>query len=169
VQASENERDLSLKAELFVARTGAPAAVFNTYRTGPGRLRNAARGIVDQCTAALPFRSRLVIRKQARGLISKGRADGVKEDAVYDVVKKGRAQTANEGIALIYAPEDLTGTITITSVDDEIAVGTLARRGFFDRIEPGDEIILAAEQDGKTPAAEIAANPELRALLRTLR
>jgi tetratricopeptide (TPR) repeat protein len=168
VSAAESERDISLKGELFVGRTGAPALTFATFRTGLDRLRNSSRGIVDQLSAALPFRARLIMRKQGQALIDKGRADGVKAEAVYDVVKKGRPQTANEGIALLYTADDLVGKITITAADEEIASGALARNGFFDRIEVGDEVILRAEKDDKTPP-ETAVNPELRSLLRTLR
>jgi hypothetical protein len=168
VSTTESERDIAFKSELFVARTGASAGIFSTYRTGLDRLRNASRGIVDQLAAALPFRAKLVMRKQGRGRGGKGRVDGVKAGDVYDVVKKGRSQIANEGIALLYTADDLAGKITIDSVDEEVAAGTLARSGFFDRIEPGDEIIMQVEKDSKTPA-ETAANPELRALLRTLR
>ena len=168
VSVVENERDISLKAELFVARTGAKAGVFHTFRTGQDRLRGAARGIADQLGAALPFRGRLVTRRQAQALIDKGRADGVKNGDVYEVVKKGRPQIANEGIGLVYAADDLVGKITIENADEEVAAGSLARSGFFDRIEAGDEIILQTEKDGKTPP-ESAANPELRSLLRTLR
>jgi hypothetical protein len=108
------------------------------------------------------------MRKQGQALIDKGKVDGVKAEAVYDVVKKGRPQIANEGIALLYTTDDLVGKLTITAADEEIAVGALARNGFFDRIEAGDEIILQAEKDDKTPP-ETAVNPELRSLLRTLR
>ena len=168
ITAMENERDISLKGELFVGRTGAAAGSFYTYRTGIDRLRNASRGIADQTGAALPLRGKLVIRRQAQGLIDKGKVDGVKKDAVYDVVKKGRPQLAHEGIGLIYADADIVGKITIDTVDEEVASGILARNGFFDRIEAGDEVILRASGDVKIPP-EIAANPELRALLRTLR
>jgi tetratricopeptide (TPR) repeat protein len=170
VSAAENERDISLKGELFTARTGAQAGVFSTYRTGPDRLRNSGRGIVDQLAAALPFRAKLVMRKQAQGLVDKGKVDGVKAGDVYDVVKKGRPQIANEGIALLYGADDLAGKITITAVDEEVAAGTLSRNGFFDLIEAGDEIILQAEKTGGAPSGETtAANPELRSLLRALR
>jgi len=167
VSVTENERDISIKAETFVGRTGSPAGVFNTYRTGVDRLRDASRGIVTQLSASLPIRGRLLIRKQGQALINKGKADGIQQDAVYDVIKKGRPQTANEGIALIYSSDELVGKLTITNVDEEIAVGSLARNGFFDRIEPGDEVILQATKTDKP--VESAANPELRALLRTLR
>ena len=168
ISVTENERDIAIKGELFVGRTGSPAGTFYTYRTGTDRLRAASRGIVDQLSASLPLRGRLLIRRQGQALINKGKADGVAADAVYDVVKKGRPQIANEGIALIYSADELVGKITIDNVDEEIASGTLARNGFFDRIEAGDEIIFQPENK-KKPAVESAANPELRALLRTLR
>ncbi|GHV75098.1 hypothetical protein AGMMS49940_24000 [Spirochaetia bacterium] len=65
VTVSENGRDLSLKGELFVGRTGSPAAAFSAYRTGDDRLRNASRGLVDQLSAALPFRAELVQRRSS--------------------------------------------------------------------------------------------------------
>jgi hypothetical protein len=107
------------------------------------------------------------MRRQGQALINKGKADNVKEEAVYDVVKKGKPQIANDGIALLYNTDELVGKLTITNLDEEIAVGNLTRVGFFDRIEVGDEVVLQAEKTGRQ--TETAANPELRALLRTLR
>jgi len=167
VSVSEDERDISVKAELFTGRTGAPAGAFYAYRTGLDRLRNASRGIIDQLSSSLPFRAKLVMRKQAQGLIDKGRADGIKEGQVFDVVKKGQAQILNEGVGLAYTNSDLTGKLTIENVDEEVASGKLARNGFFDRIEAGDEVILQAQP--ASPPRETAINPELRSLLRTLR
>ena len=168
VSASENERDVSLRAELFVARTGAPAGTFHAFRTGADRLRNASRGITDRLGASLPFRAQLVQRRQSEGLIDRGRADGVRVGDVFNVVQRGRSQVASQGIGLFYAAEYLVGTIVIENVDEEVASGRLVRSGFFDRIEAGDEIIFQPSGGLRTPP-EIAANPELRALLRTLR
>jgi tetratricopeptide (TPR) repeat protein len=169
VSVSENERDLSLKGELFVARTGSPAGVFSIYRTGQDRLRDAARGIVEQFSAALPFRGELAARRQSQGLIDKGRVDGVKNGDVYDVVKKGGPLVHNEGIGLSYTADELLGTITIADAGEEVASGALTRNGFFDRVSLGDEIILRAGEEKTAPPAETGVNPELQALLRTLR
>jgi hypothetical protein len=109
----------------------------------------------------------MLIRRQGQALINKGKADGLREETVYDVVKRGRPQIAHEGISLVYSEDELVGRFTVVSIDEEIAIGTLERVGFFDRIEPGDEIVLQSEKTGA--AAETAANPELRALLRSLR
>jgi tetratricopeptide (TPR) repeat protein len=169
ISLSENERDLSLKGELFVGRTGSPAAVFSAYRTGADRLRNASRGIADQLHRTLPFRGELLRYKQGQGLIDKGRADGVTLEGAYDVVKKGQTLVLHEGIGLAYSPDDVVGTLTITAADEEVAAGTVTRNGFFDRITPGDEIILHIQKDEKLPGSEPIADPELRTLLRTLR
>jgi hypothetical protein len=168
ISVNENERDLSLKGELFVGRTGSPARTFNAFRTGPDRLRNTGRNIVDQLGAALPFRSELALRRAGQGLINKGRADGVKNGNVYDIVKKGRVSIKNDGIGLLYTPGDIVGTITVSETDEEVAAGSLTRNGFYDRIEPGDEVILQKEQTAPAPSPP-AADPELRALLRLLR
>jgi tetratricopeptide (TPR) repeat protein len=167
VSASENERDISVRGELFVGRTGSSAGVFTVYRTGGDRLRNAVRGIVDQFAASLPFRAELIARRQTQGLVDKGRTDGIKAGDVYDVVKKGRALVLNEGIGLSYTPDDLVGKLTVESADEEVASGVLVRNGFFDRIGPGDEIVFQSEKS--PPPPETGTNPELRALLRTLR
>jgi len=165
---AENERDLSLKGELFVGRTGSPAATFSTYRTGPDRLRNAGRSIIEQMSAALPFRGELAARKAGQGLVDKGRADGVKNGNVYDIVKKGRISIKNDGIGLVYTEGDIVGTITVSEADEECSAGNLTRGGFYDRIEPGDEI-LQKEQSAPAASTQGAADPELRALLRALR
>jgi tetratricopeptide (TPR) repeat protein len=169
ISVSENERDLSLKGELFVGRTGSPAGTFYAYRTGGDRLRNAARNLTDQLSAALPFRGELIQRRASQGLIDKGRLDGVEGGALYEVVKKGRARILNEGIGLSYTAEDVVGTLLIGTADEEVSSGTLSRNGFFDRIEIGDEIILGKGNNGGPPAAEPTIDPELQSLLRTLR
>jgi hypothetical protein len=169
ITAGESERDLSLRGELFVGRTGSPAHTFSTFRTGADRLRNASRSIVEQLGAALPFRGELVQRKAAQGLVDKGKADGVTENTVYEIVKKGRSLIINEGIGLSYTAEDVVGTLVISTVDEEVSSGTISRNGFFDRVAPGDEIILQTPKMETTEPGVPAADPELRTLLRALR
>jgi len=168
INVTENERELSLKGELFVGRTGSPAGTFSSYRTGPDRLRNTGKNIVDQVSTALPFRSELAARQAGQGLIDKGRADGVKTGNVYDIVKKGRVSIKNDGIGLVYVAADIVGTIAIQEADEEVAAGNLTRNGFYDLIGAGDEIVLQKEQP-PSPSTQTASDPELRALLRTLR
>jgi hypothetical protein len=85
------------------------------------------------------------------------------------VVKQGRPAILNEGIGLSYAADDVVGTLLIGEIGEEISTGALTRNGFFDRIAPGDAIILQKQKTEAAAAPEAASNPELRALLRTLR
>ncbi|AEF83502.1 tetratricopeptide repeat protein [Leadbettera azotonutricia] len=170
VSVAENERDISITGELFVARTGAAAAVFSTYRTGRDRLRDASRGIVEQLSKALPFRAELIRRRQGQGLIDKGRADGVKDGDAFDVVRQGSAGILSQGIGLVYAPDDVIGKFIVEKADEEVSAGLLERTGFFDRIVQGDEIfIIPKKEEGAAAPSPSVADPELRGLLRTLR
>jgi hypothetical protein len=168
ISVTENERDIAITGELFVGRTGTPAATFSAYRTGSDRLRNAARGIVDAFAAALPFRGQLLQYNAGTGLIDKGRLDGVKAGTVYDVVRTGALTTRNEGIGFSYGPEDIVGTLVIATADEEVSAGSVTRNGFFDRISVGDEIIPQVQSDAPAESTP-AADPELRTLLRGLR
>jgi hypothetical protein len=128
---------------------------------------------VNQVSAAMPFRAELVSRRHNQGLINKGRADGVSVGDEFDIVQRGRADLLNEGIGLFYTADDVVGRLIIETADEEVAVGRLVRNGFFDRITVGDELFLApgsnptGGQQGIVPAIQV--DPELRALLRTLR
>jgi tetratricopeptide (TPR) repeat protein len=169
VSVSEGERDLSLRGELFVARTGAPAWDYSVFRTGEDRLRNAARGLAESLARALPLRGELLVRRQAQALMDKGRSDGIISGMVFDVVRKDSPEVSNEGIGLSYGAEDIVGTFTVDAADEEVSAGVLSRSGFFDRISTGDELILRDDGADKDSQSSTAANPELRGLLRMLR
>ncbi|MDR2900591.1 MAG: tetratricopeptide repeat protein [Treponema sp.] len=172
VSVSENDRDISVKGELFVARTGSVAASFSSYRTGPDRLRNASRHILDQLDSMLPLRAELIKRQSNKGLIDKGKIDGIAVNTIFEIVKQGAISLQSEGVGLVYSPQDVSGSLIIEGIDDEIAMGTLTRNGFFDRISEGDEIIIPKEipegDTAGTPAVSYA-DLELQRLLRMIR
>jgi tetratricopeptide (TPR) repeat protein len=171
ISVDENERDLSLKAVLYASRTGTELRTFTAYRSGENRLRNAARSVISQLNAALPFRASLIRRSAGVAVIDKGRLDGVTMDIEYEVIKHGTAEVATDGISLKYADGNIAGTFKATLVDEEVSEGILTRRGFFDRIAVGDEVILQPKPETAPPPviANIPISPELQALLRTLR
>ncbi|MDR2808058.1 MAG: tetratricopeptide repeat protein [Spirochaetaceae bacterium] len=167
ITVTESERDIAIKADLFVARTGSSAGTFYAYRTGNDRFRNAARAIVDSIAAAIPLRIELIRYSQGQGLIDKGKVDGVKVGDVFDIVKRGKTLVRNEGIGLVYAPADIVGKFTITEADEEVSAGSVSRIGFFDLITSGDEVLPQPPEPAPEP--QLIGDPELRSLLRTLR
>jgi hypothetical protein len=188
----ENERDIVVKLDLYEGATGRPVRNFSVYRSGADRLRNAARALSRNLNAALPFRAVVIRLSGGEALVDKGRADGLAalpagEPAgnaapaagaapaantaakAYDVVKKGTSSV--DGLSLRYLPGNVVAEWTPSVIEEEFSLGVLKRRGFFDRIAVGDEIILSAPDaplGGRQGAASVAS-PELQALLRDLR
>jgi tetratricopeptide (TPR) repeat protein len=170
ISMDENERDLLLKATLYASRTGTELKTFTSYRSGENRLRNAVRAIVSQLNAALPFRASLIRRNANIAVIDKGRIDGVLPNTEYEVVKQSVAEIATDGIALKYPESAVVGVFTPTRIDEEVSEGTLTRRGFFDRLAVGDDIILqSVPSPSSAQPTAVRISPELQTLLRTLR
>jgi tetratricopeptide (TPR) repeat protein len=172
VSIDENERDVLLKAALYAARTGTELTTFSAYRSGENRLRNAARSVLEQLNAALPFRASLIRRSAGTAVIDRGLTGGVSADVEYEVVKRDAAEIATGGIALKYSDAHVAGSFKAVVIEEGAAQGALTRSGFFDRIAVGDEVILqpkpeAQAKPGAAPVPPIS--PELQALLRLAR
>jgi tetratricopeptide (TPR) repeat protein len=170
VSVKEQDRELSLQAEMYVGRTGSKAASFSVYKVGQDRLRNGSRQIVAQVQAVLPFRAVILQRKANLLLIDKGKADGVLPSSTYQIIKKGSATVKSEGVGLSYTQQDIIGTLIIDEVDELLAQGTATRAGFYDEITSGDEVVALPGKDASTiPKKNETIDPELRSLLKSLR
>jgi tetratricopeptide (TPR) repeat protein len=151
VRIRENARDVQIACDLYVARTGSVAEHFTVFRTGNDRYANAIRRLVQIMTQAMPVRGTVVNRFQADSVIDLGKADGIKVGQKFDVVPSSLVTVLNEGIGMRFSPEDVLGTFTVTTVDEDVSQGKLERGGFFDRINSGDTVLVKADQgDGTT-------------------
>lgn len=139
----ETDRDVKIDAVLYSAATGAKVANFSTYRTGNDRFENALLRLRKDILSILPVRAKILNRNLKEVLIDIGKSEGMVKDAVFTVVKKGAMKTSDNGVGLIYSDKDVLGTVTITKISEEISEGTLSETGFYDRVNPGDELILA--------------------------
>ncbi|HTX72786.1 MAG TPA: tetratricopeptide repeat protein [Rectinemataceae bacterium] len=165
LKSQENEREIALQCELRVARTGSPAASFSAYRTGNDRVKNALSRIVDLLGSSLPPYGSLLKRSQDRVLVDLGRADGLKEGDKLTVLKQGSAQVKPEGLGLSYPPSAAIGEVTLTRVGEEASEGSLKSAGFFDTVNLGDRLVIAAPVStkagttGGTPGAAGSPTP----------
>jgi tetratricopeptide (TPR) repeat protein len=150
VTVKETERDVEIDAELRVARTGSPAASFQSYRTGNDRVKNGASRAADLLVSALPPLGALVKRSQDRVLVDLGKTEGLAAGAKLTVVKKGAVQVKPEGLGISYPQSSVIGEVGLTLIGEDASEGTLKRTGFFDTINIGDEVVLA-------PAPAVAA------------
>ncbi len=169
---AEGERDLKIEVDLYVSSTGSQAKTFGVYRTGNDRYANALRRLVQTISSSMPVRGKLLQRYQGDGVINLGKSDGIAAGASFDILRPGTVKYADEGIGLKYEKSEVLGTFRVGTVEGEIAQGSVARSGFFDRINPGDSVILQPADPANAGAAATEparATPPLLDLLRKLR
>ncbi len=171
VSFAEGEREIQINVDMYVSATGSPAKKFSVYRTGNDRYANALRRLVRTVADSMPIRGKLLKRYQGEGVINLGKIDGVAAGASFDILSVPSVRFAEEGLSLKYDQAGVLGTFTVTNVEGEISQGSIARLGFFDRVNEGDVVVLKPKDaNNETAAAEAPqARPPLLDLLRQIR
>lgn len=172
VQFEENERELTVSLDLYVSRTGNKAAEFKVYRTGNNRYASALRRLTQVVNSAMPDRGKIIARNVSTILLDVGRSDGVKKDDVFNIVKRNGVTTADRSMGVAYKEDDLYGTVTITEVGEEISEGVIKQKGFYDRINVNDEIVLppqVAEAEQKAEADAVVADKQKPVLINLIK
>ena len=77
------------------------------------------------------------------GLIDLGRYQGIEEEQELLIIKKGRLDLATETVGFAYAEDDVLGSFRVTNRDENVSEGKITTKGFFDLINPEDEVVLA--------------------------
>lgn len=164
---SETEREFVAKADLYLSRTGAKIDSFQVFRTGNDKVQNALVQLTASAAGKFPFRGELLKRQFERGIVSLGIVDGIKKGDKLEIVSSKKISLKFDSIEFVYKPEDVLGTVVVTSVDDLVSEGTVEKTGFFDRLNPGDTVI-AAKPEGKKSVPEREA-PDVPLYKRILR
>ena len=186
----ETERSFSLDAVIYSARTGTKTSESHIYRTGNDRVSRSIRRLRQSVLDILPIRGTVLNNSLNTLLVDVGKSDGIVSGAQFDIVKKGKIRTADSGQGVFYTDKDIVGTYTVSVVNEEISEGTYTKKGFYDTLNVGDELVLvkmpsstssssdgnavtdtrpAADRDGEpaTVAAEQAERESLKEDLKT--
>ena len=75
------------------------------------------------------------------------KAYNVAVDTKFNIIKQGKVLTEDKTIGAVYDDMYMYGTLTVTAVGEEISEGIVSQRGFYDRINAGDELLLAVEEE----------------------
>ena len=150
VSVQENERDIQITLDLYVARTGSKAESLTVYRSGNDRFSNALRRITDMFYKAMPIIGSLAGRSQSEAVIDIGAGDCSFDECTVEIVKKGTLTIANEGIGLVYNEKDVLGTFTVGRISEDMTEGTLTRKGYYDKMTKGDTAVLIHAESGKS-------------------
>ncbi len=164
LSVDEGVRDITLEYTMYSARTGSKVREDSLYSTGNNKYSAVFRRFRTDILGCLPIRANILNRDGRILLCDIGRSENVIEGAVFDIVRKNSIETASSGSGVVYRDSDILGTLTITLAGEEVSEGTLEYRGFYDRINTGDELVLISmpESEESTAAQNIGVQEENR-------
>lgn len=142
LSVDEGARDITLDYTMYSARTGSKVTEGSLYGTGNNRYSGVFRRFRADILNHLSIRGKIIDRDGKILLADLGRSENVTEGSVFDVVRKNSIQTASSGSGVVYKDSDILGSFTVTTAGEEISEGILEYRGFYDRVNTGDELVL---------------------------
>ena len=159
LSVDESEREITLSAVVYSARTGTETAKFSSFRTGNDKFSSVLRAFRRDLLDILPVRGKILQRSVNEILVDLGTVEGMKADVVLDFVKAGKIVTNDKGLGVTFDEKNLLGTIKINRTGEEISQGTLSQSGFYDRVNVGDEVLVKFRPDEKSAEdAQISEN-----------
>lgn len=141
LQLDEAERTFSATADVYLSRTAALIGSFAAFRTGNDRLRDSFLKLGGEIAGILPPRATLLVRRFDQALIDLGSFQGVKKGDSLVIVRKGRVRLAADAPGLLFDQKDVLGDLPLAAVDEGVSEGTVRIRGYFDYVNPGDEVV----------------------------
>lgn len=154
---SEGQNDLTLNSTIYNGRTGLEIAKNSFYGTGNNRFSLVLRRFRNSVLEKLTVRGKILKRNGKNVLVDLGKSEKVIPGAEFKIIRKNQVKTADSQSGLVYKDSDLVGTLIISQAGEEISSGVIERKGFYDHINEGDEVILVSlpslEQNGQTSVA----------------
>jgi len=143
LSVDEADRSFSATADMYLSRTAALIGSFAAFRTGNDRVRDSFLKLGAQVASILQPQGTLLVRKFDQGLIDLGTFQGLKKDDKLVIVRKGGVRLNPDTPGLSFEAKDSLGDFLVTGVDEGVSEGTVKIRGYFDYINPGDQVVFA--------------------------
>ncbi len=147
VDMDETDRSFTLNAEIYSGRTGTLIEKIKIYRTGNDKYTSALRRFRQSLLSILPVRGKVIAYTGGTILLDLGRSDGISTESSFEVVKQGKLYTADKGTGIAYPQDAVLGTLKLSIVDEEISEGKFIKKGFYDMLNIGDDVVLVANKD----------------------
>lgn len=142
INIDEGSRDINFSSSMYSARTGILLKESNFYNTGNNKFSSSIRRFKNDIFSVLPIKAKIINRNGKTLLVDIGKSERIVNGAVFDIVKKDSILTASNSLGVVYQNQDILGSLTITNASEEISEGELEYKGFYDRINTLDEVVL---------------------------
>lgn len=160
IKTDQSKRDFMLEYEIFNAFTGEKIAKSSLYNTGNFEYANTLRRFRENIKELLPVRTNVIDRKGNILLLDIGKTEGIKPGCVLEIVKQYAIRPSPKGLGVYYKTEDILGKCVISKVSEEISEAEIESKGFYDRINTGDEAVLVFVPVNKKEKSEVETQDE---------
>ena len=162
INFDENDRENSISIDLYVTSTGSLAGKWHVYRSGNKKLSSAVQKIVKDMVSSFAVRGKILDRQGSEILIDLGNRDGINLESTFIVAKKDSLKIADSGVGLVLKNENELGSIQLTEVGEDVSQGIFVQLGFYDKMNPNDEILLVEKDSIKDETSEALADTEIK-------
>ncbi len=162
VNFDENDRENSISIDLYVTSTGSLAGKWHVYRSGNKKLSSAVQKIVKDIVSSFSTRGKILARQGSEILIDLGKRDGISIDSTFIVAKKDSLKIADLDIGLQLEKENELGSIQLTEVGEDVSQGIFVQKGFYDKMNPNDEILLVSKDSIKDEDSKVSSDTQIK-------
>ncbi len=114
-------------------------------RAGNGKVADAVSMMTESINDFFPHKGRVLKLEEDRALINLGTLDGLAVDDRFLIARKGKARYTAYRPWYEVSDEDKLGFFVVSDVDEAVSVGLIENPGFFDLVNPGDDIYIIPE------------------------
>lgn len=166
LNTKETSEDITINYVMYSGRTGKEITNETFYGTGNNRFSSVLRRFRQSVLDKLTVRGKILSRNGNQVLVDLGKSENIQNDSELRIIKKGSVKTADSEVGLLYNDKDVLGTIKITNCGEEISEGIIENKGFYDRINIDDEVVLISNPSDvqnnsvdNVPSADANGNP----------
>ncbi|OQY37508.1 MAG: hypothetical protein B6229_08295 [Spirochaetaceae bacterium 4572_7] len=138
----EGSRTFSLKSTIYLTKSGREIGSFSYLKTGNNRIFNCFETFSKDLNSFMPLVGTVNGISGKNILIDIGRENGVVDEMVFDVVKKGGLVLIPDKPLLSYTPDDFLGKLEIESIGEGISSGLFTGASNFNLLNIGDQVLL---------------------------
>lgn len=154
IDYSESERIFSMNISVYLARTGVLMEQYTVLRAGNNKVSDAVQLSAGFINDFFPYRGSVINLEGEKALVNIGSLDGLVVGNQFLIVRKGKSRYISEPPWYEVADEDKLGIFTVTAIDEAVSEGTVENPGFFELVNPGDDVYIIPEDQ------EILLEPE---------
>lgn len=162
VDYTESERVFTIQISIYLSRTGVLLNRFSVLRAGNNKVGDAIQLGTRFINDFFPYRGSIINLDGGKALINLGTLDNLVVGKRFLIVRKGKARYISEPPWYEVSNEDKLGIFTVTALDEAVSEGTVENPGFFELVNPGDEIFIVPDDQEIQLEADFGYNQSLK-------